>query len=142
MKTILFICVHNSGRSQMAEAYFNWFAKSHAQAESAGTQPGESINPVVVQAMQEDGIDISQNRPKILTPEMVARAYKVISMGCGAEVDAACPARYIETQDWPLEDPRNKPIETVRIIRDNIKSRVIEFINKEGFSDKQTSIDV
>lgn len=129
-KTVLFICVHNSGRSQMAEAYFNQLAEGKARAFSAGTQPGKSVNPTVVKVMQEAGIDISRNIPKALTFEMAEKADKLITMGCGAEAGAVCPASFIETEDWALEDPEEKTPEQVRKIRDEIKDRVIKLIKE------------
>ncbi len=128
MKTVLFVCVHNSGRSQMAEAFFNELANGKAQALSAGTQPTDRVNPVVVQAMQEVGIDISRSKPKPLTMDMVEKADKMITMGCGAEAEAACPASIIDTEDWALEDPKGKSLEQVRKIRDEIKERVKKVI--------------
>lgn len=124
MKTILFVCVHNSGRSQMAEAFFNQIARGKARAYSAGTDPADKVNPVVVEAMREVDIDIGGNRPKMLTMDMVEKADKMITMGCGAEAQAVCPASFIETEDWALEDPNGKSIEVVRKIRDEIKERV------------------
>jgi len=130
MKTVLFVCVHNSGRSQMAEAFFNQMAKGKAQAYSAGTQPADKVNPVVVGAMKEVGIDISGNKPKALTFEMVEQSDKMITMGCGAEAGAVCPASFIETEDWALEDPKEKSLEQVRKIRDEIKERVINLLTE------------
>ncbi|MFC1893280.1 arsenate reductase ArsC [Chloroflexota bacterium] len=129
-KTVLFVCVHNSGRSQMAESFFNHMAQGKAQAYSAGTQPADKVNPLVVKAMQEVGIDISGNKPKGLTIEMVEEADRMITMGCGAEAEAVCPASFIETEDWALEDPEGKPLEQVRQIRDEIKKRVISQLNE------------
>jgi protein-tyrosine-phosphatase len=128
MKTILFVCVGNSGRSQMAEAFLNHFAKGQVRAISAGTEPAPSVSRTAVEAMREVGIDISKNKPKTLTPEMIDQANLVITMGCGAE--AACPASWIETRDWGLEDPKGKPIEKVREIRDEIKARVTELLKE------------
>jgi protein-tyrosine-phosphatase len=128
MKTVLFVCVHNSGRSQMAEAFFNHLAKGKAKAISAGTEPASTVDPVVIRVMKEVGIDISTNKPKPLTPDMIDQANLVITMGCGAE--AACPASWLETRDWGLEDPRDKPIEKVREIRDEIKARVINLLKE------------
>ena len=130
MKTVLFVCVHNSGRSQMAEAFFNQLAKGKAQAVSSGTQPAESVNPVVVEAMKEVAIDISGNKPKMLTMDMIEKADRMITMGCGAEAGAVCPASFIKTEDWALEDPKGKPLEQVRKIRDEIKERVIRLLNE------------
>jgi len=129
-KTVLFVCVHNSGRSQMAEALFNELAGGRMKAISAGTQPGERVNPTVVEAMKEIGIDVSGNKPKMLTFEMVEKAQKMITMGCGAEAGAICPASFIPTEDWALEDPKNKPIEQVRKIRDEIRDRVANLIHE------------
>lgn len=128
MKTILFVCVHNSGRSQMAEAFFNQIAKGKAHAYSAGTQPDNKVNPLVVEAMREVDIDIGGNRPKMLTMDMVEKADKLITMGCGTEAEAVCPARFIETEDWVLEDPKGKSLEQIRKIRDEIKERVTRLI--------------
>jgi protein-tyrosine-phosphatase len=128
MKIVLFVCVHNSGRSQMAEAFFNHMAKGEAQAYSAGTQPADKVNPAAVEAMREVGIDISGNKPKALTMDMVEKAHRMITMGCGAEAEAVCPASFIETEDWALEDPKGKTLKQVRKIRDEIKERVIRLL--------------
>lgn len=130
MKTILFVCVHNSGRSQMAEAFFNKLAKGKARALSAGTQPASEVNPVVVEAMREAGINISGNKPKMLTMNMVKKADRMITMGCGAESEAVCPASFLPTEDWALEDPKGKSLEQVRKIRDDIKNIVIELVKE------------
>ncbi len=122
MKKVLFVCVHNAGRSQMAEAFFNKLAKGKSVAESAGTVPATGINPVVLQAMREVGIDIEDRKPRLLSLEMMETADRVITMGCMDE--AVCPASFTPTEDWGLEDPSGKPIETVRRIRDEIKIRV------------------
>jgi len=128
MKTILFVCVGNSGRSQMAEAFFNHYAQGKAKALSAGTDPAPSVSRTVISVMKEVGIDISDKKPKPLTPEMIDQANLVITMGCGAE--AACPASWVETRDWELEDPKDKPIEKVREIRDEIKARVLKLLSQ------------
>ena len=130
MKTILFVCVHNSGRSQMAEAFFNRMAGGKARALSAGTQPAEKVNPVVIEAMREVGIDISGNSPKALTIDMMEKADKMITMGCGTEAQAVCPASFVETEDWALEDPEGKSLQEVRKIRGQIKDRVIKLLNE------------
>jgi arsenate reductase len=122
MKRILFVCVHNSGRSQMAEAFLNRVAKGRARGFSAGTQPTNKVNPVVVEAMREVGVDISGRKPKKLTFEMLQSADCVITMGCNAA--EACPASRVPTEDWELDDPEGKPIEKVRQIRDEIMGRV------------------
>jgi len=103
MRLVLFVCVHNSGRSQMAEGFFNHLAGGWAWARSAGTMPAERVQPEVVQAMAEVGIDISEQRPKPLAAEMVESATRVITMGC--EVERVCPAVFVPTEDWELDDP-------------------------------------
>ena len=130
MKTVIFVCVHNSGRSQIAEAFFNQSAMGKAQALSAGTQPADKVNPVVVEAMREVGLDINENKPKTLTMEMVEKAERMITMGCRAETEAVCPASFIETEDWALEDPKGKTLEKVRKIRDEIKERVVRLLEE------------
>jgi arsenate reductase len=139
LKTVVFVCVHNSGRSVMAEAFFNQLAGGKAKALSAGTQPGDKVNPTVVDAMKEVGIDISGNKPKMLTFEMVENAAKMITMGCGAEAGEVCPASFIETEDWALEDPKGKPIETVRRIRDDIRDRVQKLFDWLSKEDQNTT---
>ena len=126
MKTALFICVHNSGRSQMAEAFFNQMAKGKAKAISAGSQPADKVNPTVVKAMREVGFDISRNKPKLLTLEMMEGISLAVTMGC----ENACPYTTAETRDWDLEDPKDKSIEEVRKIRDEIKSKVQELLQE------------
>ena len=121
MVTVLFICVHNAGRSQMAEAFFNRLSQGRHRGVSAGSRPSDSVNPVVVEAMREVGIDISANTPKKLTKEMILEADLAITMGCGED---ACPVVPNELRDWKLEDPHDKPIEVVRRIRDEIERRV------------------
>ena len=128
MKKVLFVCVHNSGRSQMAEALFNHYAAGKAQAFSAGTQLASHVNPTVVQAMREIGIDISPQRPKKLTLEMLDDADKVVTMGC--EVESVCPAAFVPTEDWQLEDPEGQPIEKVRGIRGEIEAKVKKLIEQ------------
>ena len=130
MKTILFVCVHNSGRSQMAEAFFNQMIKGKAQAYSAGTQPADMVNQVVIEAMKEVGIDISGNKPKALTMDMAEKADRMITMGCGAEAEAVCPATFVETEDWALDDPKGKPIKKVRQIREQIRAKVLELLEE------------
>jgi arsenate reductase (thioredoxin) len=127
-KKVLFVCVHNSGRSQMAEAFFNRLAGNKAVALSAGTQPALKVNPVVVQVMSETGIDISAGKPKMLTLEMMKNANKVITMGCG--VEESCPAGIVPMDDWGIEDPEGKTVERVRQIRDAIKNKVETLIKE------------
>ena len=127
MKTVLFVCVHNAGRSQMAAGFMQSLGKDKVNVLSAGSMPKDQINPVAVEVMKEVGIDISNNQPKILTTESVKESDVVITMGCGD----ACPIfpgkRY---EDWQLEDPAGKDLETVRKIRDEIKSRIETLISE------------
>lgn len=128
---VLFVCVHNSGRSQMAEAYVNHFARDRGLdivAESAGTVGGKKLNPRAIQVMEEDGVPMDGQHPKLLTQEMAGRADRIISMGCGVDA-AACPARFLLSDDWGLEDPAGQRIEKVREIRDAIRRRVEELLN-------------
>ncbi|HEX2987024.1 MAG TPA: arsenate reductase ArsC [Chloroflexota bacterium] len=122
-KLVLFVCVHNSGRSQMAEAFFNRLTDGRAISGSAGTEPTDGLNPTVVEAMGEIGIDLTGARPKLLTQHMLDRADRVITMGCS--VEESCPALFLpQVEDWGLEDPAGKPMEKVRQIRDEIAVRV------------------
>ncbi len=132
MKTVLFVCVHNAGRSQMAEAFFNRLAGGKAKAFSAGTQPADWVNPVAAQAMKEAGIDISGNKPKMLTLEMIESADRVITMGCGDDPAGLCPATIVPTEDWKLDDPKGQPIEKVRDIRDAIRAKVTDLLKQFG----------
>jgi arsenate reductase len=129
MKTVLFACVHNAGRSQMAAALFNKLADpAKARAVSAGTTPGQRVHPEVVTAMREAGIDLSDVHPRKLTPELAAQAQVLITMGCGDD----CPyLPGVRRDDWPLEDPKGKPLEQVRAIRDDIRARVEDLIARE-----------
>jgi len=127
MKRILFVCVENAGRSQMAEAFANHYGSGRIVAKSGSTKPAERVNPIVVQAMLEKGIDISGNRPKSIEPRDLEEADMVVTMGCGAE--GFCPATLLEkVTDWGIEDPKGKTIEEVRRIRDEIERRVKELI--------------
>ena len=130
MKKVLFVCVHNAGRSQMAEAFLNTAGDDSLLAMSAGTIPTEHANPVVAEAMQEVGIDISDNTPKILTQEMANEADLIITMGCA--IDEACPATFLPAEDWGLDDPASQPIETVRRIRDQIRMKITELLERES----------
>ncbi len=129
MKTVLFICVHNAARSQMAEAFFNEMAGGRHVGISAGSQPAEKVNPVAVEAMAELGIYISGARPKMLTVDMIERADLVVTMGCGENV---CPIVPKEVIEWDLEDPSGRPIEEVREIRDKIRKLVSKLIRAIG----------
>jgi arsenate reductase len=122
MDTVIFACIHNAGRSQMAAAFFNQLANPHAaRAVSAGTQPGDRVHPVVVEVMKEVGLDLTSNRPQKLTDDLARNATMLITMGCGDE----CPyVPGLAREDWPLTDPKNRPLEEVRKIRDEIHQRV------------------
>ncbi len=128
MKKVLFICVHNSGRSQIAEAFFNQLTKGEARAFSAGTDPDKNVDYTAAELMMEERIDITGQVPKVLTSEMTDHAERIITMGCG--VENICPASYIPTDDWGLDDPKGQPIEKVRAIRDEIKMRVIDLLKE------------
>jgi arsenate reductase len=131
MKTVLFACVHNAGRSQMAAAWFNELTDPRkARAISAGTDPGPRVHPEVITAMREVGVDLVSAATAKLTPELAQQAQLLVTMGCGDE----CP--YVpgaKRDDWPLEDPKGKPIERVREIRDEIRDRVQTLIEHEGW---------
>ncbi len=131
MKTIIFACVHNAGRSQMAAAFFNSLvAPEVARAVSAGTKPGERVHPEVVGAMGELGIDLSKAKPQKLTEDLAQGAYLLITMGCGD----ACPYMPgLKRDDWPLSDPKGKSIEQVRELRDDIQRRVQRLASVEGW---------
>jgi arsenate reductase len=130
--TVIFACVHNAGRSQMASAWFNRLADpTLARALSAGTDPGPRIHPGVQAAMSEAGIDLSAATPRLLTDEMAAGAALLITMGCGP----ACPhVPGLERRDWPLEDPKNQPPDRVRAIRDDIRRRVGALLEQRGWT--------
>ncbi len=126
LRTILFVCVHNAGRSQMAEAFVNHFGPVRGlsvRAESAGTLGGKSLNPMAAKAMSEIGVPIEAHSPKLLTQEMADRADRIITMGCGVDADA-CPARFLISEDWGLDDPAGQTFERVCEIRDEILERV------------------
>jgi arsenate reductase len=130
MQRIIFACVHNAGRSQMAAAFFNQLADhSKAEAVSAGTEPGIRVHPEVLSAMQEVGIDLSGAKPQKLTQELAEGASLLITMGCGDK----CPyVPGLRRDDWPLRDPKGLPVEEVRVIRDQVKTRVQNLIQTEG----------
>ena len=130
MKNILFVCVHNAGRSQMAEAFVRKFAQEQGldvRVASAGTLGGKTLNPVMVEAMAEVGISMEGHEPKLLTAERVSAADQIITMGCGVDAEA-CPAKFYVTDDWGLDDPAGQGIETVRPIRDEIARRSKELL--------------
>jgi arsenate reductase len=132
MRTFIFACVHNAGRSQMSAAFFNRLADpAVAHAISAGTHPAELVHPVVVDAMQEVGIDLSGAKPQKLTAELAENAEMLITMGCGNE----CPyVPGLRRDDWPLPDPKGEDVESVRTIRDEIRGRVLELLQKESLA--------
>lgn len=131
MTRVIFACVHNAGRSQMAAAFFNQLASpAKALAISAGTAPGPRVHPEVADAMREIGIDLASATPQELTAELAEGAAWLITMGCGD----ACPVvPGVKRDDWPLEDPKGKPVERVREIRDDVRARVRAFIDANGF---------
>lgn len=132
MKTVIFACIHNAGRSQMAAAWFNALAdSSKARAVSAGTEPGPRVHPEVLDAMREVGIDLADKKPQQLTDELARNAQMLVTMGCGEQ----CPVvPGLKRADWPLEDPKGKPIERVRAIRDDIRARVVSLLQREAWS--------
>ena len=127
---MIFACVHNAGRSQMAAAFFNPLTDPHkARAISAGTEPGERVHPEVQAVMQEIGIDLSSAKPQKLTEELAREAQLLITMGCGAK----CPyVPGLRRDDWPLRDPKGLPTEEVRVIRDEVKQRVESLLLSEA----------
>ena len=128
MDTVVFACVHNAGRSQMAAAWFNALADpAKARAVSAGTQPGERVHLVVVEVRREAGLDLSANRPQRLTTDLAREATLLVTMGCGDECPFYAGKRYL---DWELEDPTGKPLDEVRPIRDEIERRVRALIEE------------
>lgn len=131
MTTVIFACVHNAGRSQMAAAFFNQLADpGHARALSAGTQPAQQVHPEVVAVMREVSIDLREARPTRLTDELATGAELLVTMGCGE----TCPVLPgLRRLDWGLPDPKGKPIEHVRVIRDEIRARVEQLVAAEGW---------
>jgi arsenate reductase len=124
-KKILFVCVENAGRSQMAEGFFRKYAPADYEPYSAGTKPTGAINPLAIQAMRESGIDITTQTPKTITDSMIREASKVINMGCMDR--ESCPALFVnDVLDWAIEDPKGRPLEDMRKIRDTIEKRVQE----------------
>jgi arsenate reductase (thioredoxin) len=127
-KTVLFVCIQNAGRSQMAEGFFRKYTSKDYETISAGTVPTSQINPIAVEVMKEIGIDISKQKPKDLTEEMMRNATTIVNMGCMD--DKFCPALFVpKVISWGIEDPKDKPIEKVREIRDEIEKRVLEIID-------------
>lgn len=136
MKKVLYVCVHNAGRSQMAEALTNHFARTTGVpviAESAGTVGGKSLNPMAVAALEEIGVSMDGHAPKLITQSMADSADKIVTMGCGVDAEA-CPAKFLVTEDWGLDDPAGQGIESVRAIRDQIRDRVERMLRELGES--------
>jgi arsenate reductase len=131
MNTVIFACVRNAGRSQMAAAWFNALADStKARAISAGTEPGTRVHPEVLDAMQEVAIDLSAAKPRRLTDDLARGARMLVTMGCGE----ACPVvPGLKREDWPLEDPKGKPLARVREIREEIRERVVALLRREAW---------
>jgi arsenate reductase len=130
--TVIFACVHNAGRSQMAAAWFDRLADpARARARSAGTHPAERVHDVVIEAMREVGVDLSGATPRKLTPELVRGAALLVTMGCGEE----CPsAPGVERRDWPLSDPKGRALADVRVTRDEIRAHVERLLRERGWS--------
>lgn len=135
--SVLFVCVHNAGRSQMAAAYANHLSGAAVEVRSAGSAPADQINPAVREAMLEEDIDISAERPKILTTEAVQASDVVITMGCGDTCPIFPGKRY---EDWTLEDPAGRGVEAVRPIRDEIKRRVLILLMELQVEPVDTSV--
>lgn len=132
MITVLFACVHNAGRSQMAAAWFNLLADpSRARAVSAGTSPGAAVHPEVLEVMREVGVELAGVAPQRLTPELATQAQLLITMGCGDECPVVPGA---ERDDWPLDDPKGKPLARVREIREEIRARVEVLLKQRGWA--------
>ena len=127
--SVLFVCVHNAGRSQMAAAYLTHLSGGRVEVRSAGSAPADRVNPAAVEAMAEDGIDITAETPKVLTTEAVADSDVVVTMGCGDTCPIFPGKRY---EDWELDDPAGKGVQSVRPIRDEIKTRVLDLMASLG----------
>ena len=126
-ENILFVCVENAGRSQMAEAFFRKFAPNHFNVSSAGTTPSSQLNPIVIEVMKEIGIDMMNQQPKILSDVMIKNSSKTVNMGCMDK--ESCPSLFVkDILDWNIPDPKEKTIDEVREIRDKIKSKVLNLI--------------
>ena len=126
-KNVLFVCVENAGRSQMAESFFKKFTKDRFNVISAGTVPSKNLNPIVVQVMKEIGIDMTSQSPKTISNSMIDNSFKTINMGCMDK--ESCPALFVkDVIEWNIQDPKEKTIEEVRKIRDQIKSEVLNLI--------------
>jgi arsenate reductase (thioredoxin) len=137
MDKVIFACVHNAGRSQMAAAFFNHLANpTLAHAVSAGTNPADRVHPAVVEVMQEAGLDLRDSRPQRLTAALAHDARLLVTMGCGDQ----CPfAPGVAVADWPLPDPKDRPVEEVRRIRDDVRGRVETLVTSSGWTRDQRS---
>jgi arsenate reductase len=132
MKKVIFACLHNAGRSQMAAAFFNRFVNpTRAHAVSAGTVPAERVHPEVAAVMREVGIDLTGARPQLLTDEVARDAALLVTMGCGESCPVVPGAK---REDWPIEDPKGHPLERVREIRDEVRRRVEQLIVEQGWA--------
>jgi arsenate reductase len=130
MKKVLFVCVENAGRSQMAEAFAKKYAAQRFTASSAGNKPADNVNPVVIEAMKEKGIDVSTNKPKKLDFQTANESDIIVTMGCNDQ--GICPGPFFKpTIDWKIEDPKGKPMDKVREIRDQIERQVRDLLKKE-----------
>lgn len=131
MQRVIFACVHNAGRSQMAAAFFTELADpAKAAAVSAGTRPGDRVHPEVVAVMREVGVDLADRRPQKLTESVATGAFLIVTMGCGDE----CPyVPGVKRDDWPLDDPKGQPLEQVRRIRDEVRDRVSTLVDQYGW---------
>lgn len=129
--SVLFVCVHNAGRSQMAAGYLTALAGDQVEVRSAGSQPVDQINPIAVQAMAEDGVDIAAEQPKVLTTDAIRASDVVVTMGCGDTCPVFPGKRY---EDWDLDDPAGQGIDAVRLVRDQIKSRIRGLIASLGIT--------
>ena len=135
-KTVFFVCVQNAGRSQIAEAFFRKYAPINYEALSAGTEPVGNLNPLAIEAMKEVGIDITRQRPKIITEDMIRQSTARVNMGCIQR--ESCLTLFIHNvSDWNIEDPKGKPLEMVREIRDVIESRVKELVTSLSQTNQQ-----
>jgi len=132
VSTVIFACIHNAGRSQMAAAWFEALADAtKARAISAGTEPGTRVHPEVLEAMREVGLDLGDRRPQRLTDDLARGSQMLITMGCGER----CPVvPGLRRDDWPLEDPKGKPIARVREIREEVRARVVALLGREGWA--------
>ena len=139
MQTVLFICIGNSGRSQMAEGFFNHLTKGQSTALSAGTEPAEGVDPNVIFAMKEVGINIEAQIPKALAPGILEQMDRIISMGCG--VDSNCLASRVSVEDWGIEDPKGRSMENIREARDSIRARVMTLLEEMEWRGAQAPKD-